>query len=96
MYLDMVALAVRDQVLAAPVWLLNSYLGVEEVGLVLASSLNLFLDVWEQGEMPAGSQSLYLDVLGLESVVVALFLLAEWDLDLVGPVPCPGYGLIDA
>ena len=38
----------------------------------------------------------YLDGEGLGLVVAALFLLAEWDLDLVGLVPCPGFGLIDA
>ena len=35
----------------------------------------------------------YLDVEGLALVLVALFLLAEWDLGLV---PCPEFGLIYA
>ena len=44
---------------------------------------------------PAHPLNSYLNVEGLGLVLVALFLLAEWGLDL-GLVPCPGFGLIHA
>ena len=55
----------------------------------------LFLVERDPRMAPAWLLNLYLDVEGLEEVVVALFLLVEWGLDLCR-LPCPGSGRICA
>ena len=71
-----------------PIPKINIYLGVHAGRDLVVVAPALILAVVGPWMDPAWFQNLYLDVVGMELVVVVLFLLAELDQELVEGVPC--------